>query len=91
MKKLGKILLWAVITLVVLLVVAISFTIGWRPFIGPRARPLTTRQFERTPQRLERGRYLFTSASRVHRLPLAARLEYSRRARSCRAAKASAR
>ena len=38
MKKLGKILLWAPIILAVLLVVGISFTIGWRPIIGPRAR-----------------------------------------------------
>ena len=38
--------------------VGISATIGWRPFLGPAARPLTTRQFERTRRRLERGRYL---------------------------------
>ena len=63
MKKLGKILLWVVAILVVLLVVAISLTIGWRPFIGPRARATTNRQFERTPQRLERGRYLFASST----------------------------
>src|SRR5690349_5751229 len=63
MKKLGKILLWALVALLVLLIVGISFTIGWRPFIGPRARPLTSRHFESTPQRLERGRYLFTSVS----------------------------
>lgn len=41
-----------------LLVAAITFTIGWRPFIGPRARVLTNRQFERTPERLARGKYL---------------------------------
>lgn len=63
MKKLGKILLWTVITLIVLLAIGISLTIGWRPILGPRARPLTSRQFERTPQRLERGRYLFTSST----------------------------
>ena len=45
MKKLGKILLWAAIPLAVLLVVGISFTIGWRPIIGPRARSLTERKF----------------------------------------------
>ena len=33
----------------------------WRPILGPRARPLTSRTFERTPQRLERGQYLTTS------------------------------
>jgi len=61
MNKLGKILLWALVALVVLLAAGISLTIGWRPFIGPRARPLTSRHFDITPQRLERGRYLFTS------------------------------
>jgi Cytochrome C oxidase, cbb3-type, subunit III len=54
MKKLGKILL----VICLLLVAAISFTTGWRPFIGPRARATTHRQFERTPERLARGRYL---------------------------------
>jgi hypothetical protein len=44
--------------LLVLLAAAITFTIGWRPFIGPRARVLTNRQFERTPERLARGKYL---------------------------------
>jgi len=63
MKMLGKILLGALITLAVLLVVGISFTIGWRPFIGPRARALTARKFESTPQRLERGQYLANGVS----------------------------
>lgn len=40
-----------------LLVVGITFTIGWRPFIGPKTRALTNRTFEATPARLERGRY----------------------------------
>jgi mono/diheme cytochrome c family protein len=63
MKKLGRILLVAVVLLVVLLVVAISLTVGWRPFLGPRARPLTDRKFESSPQRLERGRYLANGVS----------------------------
>ena len=54
MKTLGKILL----VICVLLAAAITFTIGWRPFIGPRARATSNRQFERTPERLARGRYL---------------------------------
>lgn len=41
-----------------LLVTAISLTVGWRPFLGPKARPLTNRTFERTPARVQRGRYL---------------------------------
>jgi hypothetical protein len=61
--KLAKVLLWAAITLVVLLVVAISLTIGWRPIIGPRTRTLTARKFESTPQRLERGKYLANGTS----------------------------
>jgi hypothetical protein len=52
-----------VAALAVLLVAGISFTIGWRPFIGPRARPLTARKFETTPQRLERGQYLANGVS----------------------------
>ena len=63
MKKLGRTLLWMVVALAILLVVGISFTIGWRPFIGPRARPLTARKFEATPQRLERGQYLANGVS----------------------------
>jgi hypothetical protein len=59
LKTFKKVLLVCAIVLIVVLCVAISLTIGWRPFIGPRARPLTSRQFERTPQRLERGRYIF--------------------------------
>ena len=62
MRKLGKVLFFTVIAGVVLLIAGISLTIGWRPFIGPRARPLTSRKFEATPQRLERGRYLVTGA-----------------------------
>lgn len=44
--------------ILILLAVAITFTIGWRPFVGPRARPLTGRVVETTPERLARGRYL---------------------------------
>src|SRR5882724_3716291 len=47
-----------VLLIVALLLVGITFTVGWRPFIGPRTRALTNRTFEVTPARLERGRYL---------------------------------
>ena len=40
------------------LAAGITLTVGWRPFLGPRARPLTNRTFERTPERLARGKYL---------------------------------
>jgi Cytochrome c len=58
MKKLGRILLICAVALCVLLPVVITFTIGWRPFLGPKKRALTSRQFERTPERVARGRYL---------------------------------
>src|SRR5947207_8876358 len=32
--------------------------LSWRMLVGPRARPLTARVFERTSQRRERGQYL---------------------------------
>jgi mono/diheme cytochrome c family protein len=69
MNKLARILLVTLIVLVVLVVGGISLTIGWRPFIGPKARPLTSRKFEATPPRLERGRYLavaLTGCSECH-------------------------
>lgn len=55
---------WRGLTAILLLLVAlflvlgISLTVGWRPFIGPRTRPLTSRTFERTRERLARGKYL---------------------------------
>ena len=58
MKRAGKILRIGLLVFVLLLAVGITFTIGWRPFIGPRKRAVTNRQFERTPERLARGRYL---------------------------------
>jgi Cytochrome c len=63
LRRFGKWILIVVVSLAVLLAIAITFTIGWRPFLGPRARALTDRTFERTPQRLERGRYIATALS----------------------------
>jgi mono/diheme cytochrome c family protein len=58
MRTFGKILGIAVLVLLVLLAGGITATIGWRPFIGPRSRPLTDRNFEATPERLTRGTYI---------------------------------
>jgi len=55
MKKFGKILL---VCIVVIVPIAITFTIGWRPFLGPKKRATTNVQFERTPERVARGKYL---------------------------------
>ena len=49
---------WIFAALVVLLAIAITATIGWRPFIGPNARALTDRTFAASPERLARGQYL---------------------------------
>ncbi|HEY6765960.1 MAG TPA: hypothetical protein VI386_14445 [Candidatus Sulfotelmatobacter sp.] len=61
MKKNRKNLLIVVACLVLLAGIAINFTIGWRPFLGPRKRALIDRHFERTPERVARGRYLVQS------------------------------
>ena len=58
MTKTGKILRISLLVVCILLVAGITFTIGWRPFIGPKKRELTTRLFNRTPERVARGRYL---------------------------------
>jgi hypothetical protein len=58
MNRFLKISFVILLSLIVLLAAAVTFTIGWRPFIGPRLRPLTNRVFERTPARLARGKYL---------------------------------
>jgi mono/diheme cytochrome c family protein len=58
MKRGQKAVVSIVLVLGVLLSTAITATIGWRPILGPRARPLTNRRFEPTPARLARGAYL---------------------------------
>ena len=63
MSRLGKGLLSGFLALLVIIACGITFTIGWRPFIGPNARPLTDRKFESTPQRLERGKYIANTLS----------------------------
>src|SRR6266851_2942949 len=54
-KKLAGITVAVVIGLIV---VGITLTIGWRPFLGAKKRALTDRKFAATPQRLARGKYL---------------------------------
>jgi mono/diheme cytochrome c family protein len=58
MMKLLKIAGWLLVALLVVVAAAITFTIGWRPFVGPSARALTDRTFPSTPERLARGQYL---------------------------------
>ena len=58
-----KWLLISACILALLLALTVNFTIGWRPFLGPKARVLTSRTFQPTAQRLERGRYIATALS----------------------------
>jgi mono/diheme cytochrome c family protein len=54
-----KLVLLAVFLVVLALAAAVQAVVGWRAVLfGPRARALTSRTFEATPERLERGRYL---------------------------------
>jgi mono/diheme cytochrome c family protein len=66
MKKFWKWLGFVFLILAAVLVVAISLTIGWRPFLGPRSRSLTDRKFEPTPERLARGRYLANTVGCIY-------------------------
>jgi mono/diheme cytochrome c family protein len=58
MKRWHRITLSTVLGLATLASAGITATIGWTPFFGPDARPLTDRRFDPTPARLERGEYL---------------------------------
>lgn len=62
-KRFKKIAAWTASALLTSAAVLMTVTIGWRPLLGARSRPLTERYFERTPQRLERGRYLVNSVA----------------------------
>ena len=58
-----KLALVAFVIIVALIGVGITTTVGWRPFVGPRARQLTDRHFEASPGRLARGKYLVNSVA----------------------------
>jgi mono/diheme cytochrome c family protein len=49
---------YAVLTLVVVLLLGAITAVGWQVVFGPDVRPATDRTFEVTEARLERGRYL---------------------------------
>jgi len=54
-----KTALGAAALLLLVLAGAVQAMVGWRALLfGPKARALTSRTFEATPERLERGRYL---------------------------------
>ncbi len=57
-KLVARILGYGFLVLLVLVVFAITFTVGWRPIIGAKERALTPRKFDVTQERLRRGQYL---------------------------------
>ena len=61
MKLWVKVVFVVVIVLVIAIGVGAVKTFGLRTFIGARSRDLTSRTFERTPARLERGKYIANS------------------------------
>src|SRR5918992_1379917 len=63
MRRWLKIVGLSLLALVLLVIAALPFLVGIRPFIGPRARALTERQFEATPARVARGEYLATAVN----------------------------
>ena len=63
MRRWQNVALGIVLIIGAVLLVGITATIGWRPFIGPRARPLTDRRVEATPARLGRGEYVVRSVA----------------------------
>ncbi|MGA2591904.1 MAG: hypothetical protein ABSH32_18495 [Bryobacteraceae bacterium] len=57
-RRLAKIGGYGILVLLLVAAIALTFTVGWRPVIGAKKRPLTTRKFATTPERLRRGEYL---------------------------------
>jgi mono/diheme cytochrome c family protein len=60
-RLLAKIAGYGFLALLLLAALGITFTVGWRPVIGAKKRALTSRKFEVTPARLQRGDYLVHS------------------------------
>jgi hypothetical protein len=66
MRRWVKILLLFVIILIVVVAVGAVKMFGPRAFLGPRKRDLTSRTFERSPARLERGKYLASTLGCIY-------------------------
>jgi mono/diheme cytochrome c family protein len=58
MNKGVKLLLYITGFLLVMVAIGVTLTIGWRPILGARSRPLTDLHFDVSPARLARGEYL---------------------------------
>ncbi len=64
MITLKRFVFYGAVSLVLLVLLGITFTIGWRPVIGPRMRSVTDRKFESTTARLDRGEYLVNGVAK---------------------------
>ena len=53
-----RIAAWSFSIVLTVLAILITVTIGWRPVVGAKSRPLVDRHVEWTPERLARGKYL---------------------------------
>jgi hypothetical protein len=62
--RLARIGGYGILVLLLLAAVALTSTIGWRPVIGAKKRPLTTRKFQPTQERMRRGEYLVHAVAR---------------------------
>jgi mono/diheme cytochrome c family protein len=58
MKVRARSVIFGILGLLVLIVIGGLTAVGWQVVLGPDARPLTNRTFERTPERLARGQYI---------------------------------
>ena len=58
MKVRARNVLLGVLALLLVAVLGVITKIGWQVVLGPKARPVTSRKFEVTPARLERGKYI---------------------------------
>ena len=56
--KIKRFAAWSVPVLMTALGVLTTVTVGWRPVLGAKSRPLTNRHYEANPERLAHGKYL---------------------------------
>ena len=54
---------YAALGLLAVVALAVTFTIGWKPFFGTDMRAVTDRKFEATPARLARRAYLINGVT----------------------------
>jgi len=58
MKLRARTILFGLVVLVLIVVAGVVTSVGWQVVLGPKARAVTSRTFERTDARMTRGKYL---------------------------------